>query len=866
MRAEIRLPVQAILSPSTPMSLRLLPLCLALFSLPCLAGGLQGGRISGLVQDAQGNPLAGIEVRVQPAAAPEILLATGGDGRYDTGPVLAAGSYSVRTTVADGWVNLLWPDTPCIPFCQPEPQNLLQLASGEEREADFSLEPGAGFSGRLRNAQLGTGVDGMVYLHDAGGRLLTVMSTAPDGSYSVPRALPAGDYRLFASSAALRPSLYPDTPCPAPLDCDPLQAEPLLLEAGQSQPDVDFLLAPGMRIEGTVTAAQGGVPIEGRILLLYRPDGSLAAAINSLFDGSFAFFGALGIGTYRMVVQPGPDYLGQAFPGIDCAPQCDPALAQDIAVLGTGTLSLAVTLTRGATLGGRVTEPDGLTPVPGQAVTVYAAGGAAVSLGFSGGDGHYRADIALLPGVYYAGVQPNGRPAQFYDALFCPPACQPTDATPIVLAAAELREDIDFRLLEGARIGGRVTRASDGAPVPDVLVEAFDEVYGSGAAFTDANGDFLIAGLAPGYYFVTAYGREGLISGRYPGVQCPGGACPYEPSQRVLTTPQQEAAGIDFSLATGARIGGTVLRRDTQQPVANLSVVMNSIDGPSFSARTGADGSYLSEEGLPAGSYLLSTLNQQGLVDQMHPQIDCDGICRLIESETVQVQAGDLLGDIDFNLIPGVRLAGRVTSASSGAALAFVVLRLTDASGRLVASGRTNSAGDYTTLQAVPPGSYHLGTRNLSGHIDLSWPAVPCGLCAPPRGEPIALEAAGIHTGFDFALPIGSLVSGEVRDARSGAPLADIEVIARDAQGGRFAFGSSDQDGSFVLLQSLPSGSYTLETFNFSGYRNVVWPDIPCFGRCDYELGTPLSVSAPAPLTGVLIEIDSWPVFADRFE
>lgn len=848
------------------MFLRLLPLCLLLFSLPCLAGGQPGGRISGLVQDAQGNPLAGIEVRVQPIAAPEIILATGGDGRYDTGPVLAPGSYSVRTTVADGWVNLMWPSTPCIPFCQSEPQNLLQLGSGEEREADFSLEPGAGFSGRLRNAQSGDGVGGMVYLHGAGGRLLTVISTAPDGGYTVPRALPAGDYRLFAASAALRPSLYPDTPCPAPLDCDPLQAEPLLLEAGLSLPDVDFELAPGMRLEGAVSAAQGGAPIEGRVLLLYRPDGSLAAATNSAPDGSFAFFGALGIGTYRMVVQPGPEFLGQAFPGVDCAPQCDPSLAQDIPVLGTGTLSLAVFLNRGAILGGRVTEPDGLTPVPGQAVTVYAAGGGAVSLGFSDGDGHYRADIALLPGVYYAGVQPSGRPAQFYDALFCPPACQPTDATPIALAAQELREDIDFRLLEGASIGGRVTRASDGTPVAGVPVEAFDGAFGSAAAFTDANGDYLITGLAPGYYFVTAYGREGLISARYPGIDCPAGACPREEHQRVLASPQQPTANIDFELGLGARIGGTVLRRDTQQPVANLSVLMSSLDGPTFSAITGADGSYLSQEGLPTGSYLLNTLNQQGLIDQMHPQIDCNGVCRLIDSETVQVQSGDLLAGIDFNLIPGARLAGRVTSASSGAALAFVQLRLSDASGRLLATGRTNSSGDFTTLQAVPPGSYYLGTRNPSGHIDLSWPAVPCGFCTPPRGEPIMVESPGIQAGFDFALPIGALISGEVRDARSGAPLADIEVIARDAQGGRFASGSSAQDGSFVLLQSLPSGSYTLETFNFSGYRNVVWPDIPCYGRCDYELGTLLSVNAPASLTGVLIEIDTWPVFADRFE
>ena len=78
-------------------------------------------------------------------------------------------------------------------------------------------------------------------------------STAPDGTYAIPRFLPAGSYRVFTvNDVGLIDEVYPDTPCIGSNACQILGGQPVLLDAGEIEV-ANFALDPGARIAGSVT-------------------------------------------------------------------------------------------------------------------------------------------------------------------------------------------------------------------------------------------------------------------------------------------------------------------------------------------------------------------------------------------------------------------------------------------------------------------------------------------------------------------------------------------------------------------------------------------------------------------------------------
>lgn len=90
---------------------------------------------------------------------------------------------------------------------------------------------------------------------------------------------------------------------------------------------------------------------------------------------------------------------------------------------------------------------------------------------------------------------------------------QPTlsSAQLVAVTAPFTRSGIDAELEEGGRIIGRVTDASTGAPLPEVLVCASQGSAGTllgECAFTHSNGEYTISGLASGNYKVGFNGAK----------------------------------------------------------------------------------------------------------------------------------------------------------------------------------------------------------------------------------------------------------------------------------------------------------------------------------------------------------------------
>jgi protocatechuate 3,4-dioxygenase beta subunit len=293
-------------------------------------------------------------------------------------------------------------------------------------------------------------------------------------------------------------------------------------------------------------------------------------------------------------------------------------------------LSLAHTATAQGTgqLSGRVTTDSG-TPLAG--VRVVLAPGGRPMIGpmgrppqaTTGDDGRFQFDN-VAPGEYRIDVQKAGY-APPYDMMTRPP-------TYTIVAGQALR-NVDFQLSKGAVISGRVLD-SRGEPLADVRVMAFRRgpegrggqrgliaVPVQGLQQTNDIGEFRIAGLVPGEYFVAAapqrmppFGaaptgpatgsstRMGITTTFYPGSTDQSGAQP------ITVTAGAEISNIVFTIATAPvfRVSGIVVDEEGK-PVARAMVNLmgdspGRMFGPPGSAMAQDDGQFVIGE-VPSGTY-----------------------------------------------------------------------------------------------------------------------------------------------------------------------------------------------------------------------------------------------------------------------
>lgn len=185
-------------------------------------------------------------------------------------------------------------------------------------------------------------------------------------------------------------------------------------------------------------------------------------------------------------------------------------------------------------------------------------------------------------------------------------------------------ERIDIALPRGSVITGRLTDEL-GEPYPGIRVNAFELRYNqgrripfpSGGAFTDDLGEYRIAGLQPGSYYVAAsspemWRNEKKETMAYATTSYPGAASNLP--QPITIGVAQERSGIDFSLTASkaARVTGRVLNASGQpmaaEPVSLALTVRGAnfimVTPPPISTRTQADGAFELRD-VPPGDFQL---------------------------------------------------------------------------------------------------------------------------------------------------------------------------------------------------------------------------------------------------------------------
>lgn len=282
----------------------------------------------------------------------------------------------------------------------------------------------------------------------------------------------------------------------------------------------------------------------------------------------------------------------------------------------------------------------------------------------------------------------------------------------------------------------------------------------------------------------------------------------------AMATFAPQLASADTSTGT---LSGTVTNA-AQQPIAGVQVVFTNVGtGNSYSASTGADGTY-ADSGLPAGSYqvLFAPNNGQG---QNYVYQYYANKSNAAAAQAVSVTAGQTVSNVNATLATGATISGKVTDAATGAPVSGVYVYVYDY-GHYGPNhvntyyATTDSTGAWS-LSGYPTGTYQVqfSPRYGANYASQYWK----GVTGQDPPTPITLTAGSTTANVDAALNAAGQISGTVTDGITGAPAQGVYVSALDGSGAQFASTTTDSSGHYTLSGLSPSASYRVEFFPPTG-------------------------------------------------
>ncbi len=515
----------------------------------------------------------------------------------------------------------------------------------------------ATISGTVSQSGPGTALAGMtVQAYDTGGVLRGTAVSDGTGRYTL--TLAAGTYRVLAFDPA---GIYATSFYDNANSFEGSMA--LILEA--TLQNVNLSLVRGGFIAGVITAS-GGLPSASITVSAYNLDGSRRGFTTT--DAT---------GRYRLVLPPGSyvlaayddaqNYLTRFYSNAS-----EFANATALPVVATQTTAADITLPRGATVEGTVTDAITRAVIAGARIAVYRDG-LIVATGSTDAAGRFR--LLLPPGTYrFVIFDPNG----IYAAVFVTGAESFDTSTLFVLGASETRT-IDTQLTRGGRLSGRITEAFTSTGLAGITVAAFNaDGTTRGFTTTDALGNYVLI-LPPGSYRVGAFDTGLTYLKRFsPGVAAFRSSLPSSVFASQATT-------VDLQLPRGAVVTGQV-----QSSLAALAgITIAAYDGTGLSTATVTDGTGHYRLLLEPGSYTITAYDP--------------GFRYATVGVGVTVGFGQVLTDFNFSLVIGAHVSG-VVLTSAGTPVPDLTVAAYGADGNPILMTSTRFDGRFDLV--VPPGSY----------------------------------------------------------------------------------------------------------------------------------------------------------------
>ena len=452
---------------------------------------------------------------------------------------------------------------------------------------------------------------------------LGAITTGADGTY---RFIPLSDglYRLWfdASATDYLSEAYDDVP--SIYDSD---ATSIVISDSVAVSNINASLSIGLRIHGTVTALDGGAPLQNMTVEAYQWNGwrwSYAGSAWTEANGQYVLRRLLA-GSHRVVFR---DHSGQYAPVVyDGIPgESYEATGSNVVLTAGGSVSnINASLPPAGEISGRVFDADGGMALEGAYVNAYSLRGGAWSWAGSAGtdsSGNYSLG-GLAAGthrvVFYGDYLVHVN--EVYDDQ------HGTDyssyGTDIDVPVGGTVSNINATLERYGSIGGTVTASGGSTPIPGARVYLYsgsNDMYSS--VTTGIDGSYEVSLVNPGSYTATAAPPSG--SGHLG--QWYGGGL-YIPGEHSSTTATaialssgEERSDVDFSLDPAGRIYG-VVQDEGGDPISGAVVSgMNNTYGQTYYANTDATGGYAVVDLMPGTT--LVKVEADGYADEWWEDVD----------------------------------------------------------------------------------------------------------------------------------------------------------------------------------------------------------------------------------------------------
>jgi hypothetical protein len=323
------------------------------------------------------------------------------------------------------------------------------------------------------------------------------------------------------------------------------------------------------------------------------------------------------------------------------------------------------------------------------------------------------------------------------------------------------------------QISGRVTNTSS-APIDGIEVCAFgagpeeSSAESYGCAKTSSSGEYTITGLASGQYDVEfispAESEPGYITQYYEGTTS------FEDAKAVPVNAPATTSGINAALEEGGRITGEVTRTSGGlggTPIEGIEVCASAVHAEGYGcAKTKSNGIY-TITGLGSGNYDVEFASpfESGLdfVSQYWEYTHSRS-----EAKEVSVTAPSITQNIDGKLEEGGRIEGKVTDASTGAALAevFVCASAGSGVGLLGECALTGASGEYT-ISGLAGGNYKVVFDAGKNYVIQYYN----GKASVTEAEAVPVTEPATKSGIDAAMQlVGTAPANTTPPVVSGTP------------------------------------------------------------------------------------------------
>jgi hypothetical protein len=781
-------------------------LALALFLSPAPAAAQPPGTVAGTITSGA-VPVSGVTVYVFDTTNTAVGFGfTDAAGHYETNPV-APGTYYVGTSNQQHLIDELHNNIPCsflaagsVSGCVPSSGTGVTVTNVAPTIVNFDLAPGARISGVVTSAAGSALNAAYVYVYDSDGSLVAIAFTDSLGAWVTGPGLLPGTYH--ASTFAVSVSGYvaeawDNIPCG--FFCDADTGTPIVLTGAEARSNINFALDAGGSIAGIVT--DGTIPLMGVVVQVFTASGAVFGTAVTDDNGVYVAQG-LATGNYYVRTFNGLGLLDELYNNVPCPGFCPLTGGTQVFVgVGGNTSGINFSLGAGGSVAGTVTVQGSGTPIGNARVNIYDALGRFVAFGDTDAAGHYQ--IGLLAGTYFAIASADG---YLKEQVV-------TRGTRIEVFSGGT-SNANFTLTPGGRISG-VVRDVSGAPLANTAVDVYsaDGRTLITTTLTNGSGQYITGdGLPAGSYLLRTRNSAGRI----------------DASRTVAIPGPGTVAGIDFALAGGARISGTVRDASTNAPLAGVLVRLFDATGQQLNliAETTATGEFVFPAAVLPGTYYAATTNQIGYIDEAFDNIVCvQARCDVKRTTAIVVGAGvPTITNVNFLLARGGSISGQVNGIGSTiplTALPNETVEIYAENGLFIASAATNATGFYTVPTGLPAGKYFVKTANTAGFVDQVYNGKTCVDCPVNVGDAVTVAVGTTTPNINFTLQRGGRISGTIFDTATGLPLADAPVIIRDATGATVAIVKTD--GAGVYRVSLPAGTYYVQTGGIAGYTTSIY-------------------------------------------